>query len=185
MGKNILIPDTARRFDSGEYSISDYAKQYKKDHPVYRPQGSTTVRSIPVFTEEEVRAMPEVKGDIYRGAGLVSRIPIAVKEPDGIKWYYELNPKKGGKKGTEVDWEAEGVSAPPLPEIKAPEITFPKINFPKLKFPDFGISAATKGIAGIFFIFIAIIIFLVALGYSGLGGSVGRVSEHEYKKHRR
>lgn len=192
------------------YEISDYAKEYKKAHPVYAPQGSVTKRTVPIFTEAEVRALPsweqsvleqEKAGVAKRGRHLisestpridpvgvteVSRIIIKVREPTGDKLYYALDPVSGGKKGTEVDLEEEGLTGPALPPLKFPEIklpSFPKIGWPSL--PDFGISGMTKGIVGLVLLFIAFIVLLMAVGYSGLGGSAGRVGESEYKRRRK
>lgn len=192
-----------------DYSVSEYAKEYKKEHPVYAPQGSVTPRQVVVFTEEEVRDLPTweesindgvARGELQKGRHLisdsttridpegvakVSNIMIKVREERGDVYYYELDPVKGGKKGTEVDMEKEGLSAPALPPVNLPNVKLPKFTWPQMKFPEFGISSLAKGGIGLVLLFIAGIIVLIALGYSGLGGSVGRVGEKEYQRKRK
>ncbi len=193
-----------------DYSISEYAKKYKEEHPVYAPQGSVTIREPTIFSEEEVRDMPTWEESVAEGLGKgelkqgriliadstpmivpegvakVSRIMIKVREPTGDKLYYALDPVSGGKKGTEVNLVEEGLAAPKpkLPNINLPNWKLPSI--PKIGWPSLpGISDATKGIAAVVFIFIAGIVLLLAVGYSGMGKSAGRVGEKEYARKRK
>lgn len=195
-----------------EWGVSEYAEKYKEEHPIYAPQGTVTRRDPTIFTEEEVRDMPtweesvtdsEARGELRKGRHLiadstpmivpenvakVSRIMIKVKEPKGDVYYYALDPVKGGKKGTEVDMVKEGLAgkksfpgAVKIPNINLPNWKLPSL--PSLEFP--AISGLTKGIVGLVLLFIAGIVLLIAVGYSGLGGSAGRVGETEYKRRRK
>ena len=195
-----------------DWSVSKYAEEYKTEHPVYAPQGAVTKHEPVIFTEEEVRDLPtweesvedaEARGELRKGRNLiadstpmivpesvakVSRIMIKVKEPKGDVYYYALDPVKGGKKGTEVDMVEAGLAVKkPFPgAIQVPNINLPNWKLPSLPSFEFpAISNLTKGIAGIAVLFIAGIVLLIAVGYSGMGKSAGRVGESEYKKRRK
>lgn len=60
-----------------------------------------------------------------------------------------------------------------------PGISLPSID---MKMPSIGL--AGKGIIGILVLVFIGLLALIALGYSGLGGSVGRVAESEHKRKR-
>jgi len=55
----------------------------------------------------------------------------------------------------------------------------------KIKMPDFGIGVGTKAVGAVAVLFVVGIIALIAIGYSGLGGSAGRVAEREHKRSRK
>lgn len=54
----------------------------------------------------------------------------------------------------------------------------------KIKMPSFGFGAGTKAVGAVAVLFVVGIIALIAIGYSGLGGSAGRVAEREHKRSR-
>jgi hypothetical protein len=190
-------------------------ESYYVKRPMWLPKGKETMPVIKTFTEEEARKLPEWGenfseeekekfsmpeygvprssriGGLQEDAAKVSRIPIAVEEPKGTVYYYELNPTKGGKEGTKVDWEKDfgytpsTPSLPKLPGWKLPEWHLPKIGFPDINvgMPKIGVGA--KAGIGVVLLFIAGIIILLAIGYSGMGESAGRVGEKEYSRKRK
>jgi hypothetical protein len=188
-------------------------ESYYVKRPMWLPKGKETMPVIKTFTEKEARELPgwgenfseEEKerfsmpeygvprssriGGLQEDAARVSRIPIGVKEPKGTVYYYELNPTKGGKAGTEVNWEKDFGYTPSLPSLpKMPKM--PKIGFPKIGFPDINvgmpsIGAGAKAGIGIVLLFVGGIILLLAIGYSGMGESAGRVGEKEYSRKRK
>ena len=186
-------------------------ESYYKKRPMWAPKGSETMPVIVTFTEEEARNLPEWgeslnEEEVRRfkipaggvatetpvitpGMGAkVSRIPIKVREAKGDVYYYELDPIKGGLKGTEVDLEKDFGFAPKstLPQMpKFPEWKFPKIGFPNLNIgmPEIGVGA--KAGIGIGLLFLGGIVLLIAIGYSGMGESAGRVGEKVYSKKRK
>jgi len=196
----------------------DKESGYKK-RPLWLPKGSETMPVIASVTEEEARNLPqwmEQEGGIA-GANVVTDprliptstpritkqemlyemrgIPIRVKEGNTVRYYRELDPVSGGKKGTEVDWEDYGYTpAGGMPKISLPEIpkipgwkfpSFPKIGLPKINVGLPEISGAAKAGIGLTLLFIGGIILLLAIGYSGMGESVGRVGEREHKRKRK
>jgi hypothetical protein len=189
-------------------------ESYYVKRPMWLPKGRETMPVIKTFTEEEARALPEWGENFSEAekerfsmpeygvprstphisqeeAVKISRIPIAVKEPKGTVYYYELNPTKGGKEGTEVNWEKDFGYTPSTPAFpKLPDWHLPKIGFPKIGFPDVNvgmpsIGAGAKAGIGLALLFIAGIIVLLAIGYSGMGESAGRVGEKEYSRKRK
>jgi len=56
------------------------------------------------------------------------------------------------------------------------------IQMPKLQLPQ--ISLFTKGVGLMILILVGVVVLLIAIGYSGLGGAMGSVAEREHKKHR-
>jgi len=186
-------------------------ESYYTKRPMWLPKGRETMPVIVTFTEKEARNLPEWgenlnAEEVHRfkvpaggvatetpvitpGMGAnVSRIPIKVREAKGDVYYFELDPVSGGKKGTEVDWEKDFGYEPSIPTPKMPELPdwkMPKIGLPKLSVGMPEIGAGTKIGIGLVALFVGAIIVLIALGYSGLGGSVGRVGEKEYKRKRK
>ena len=184
-----------------------------KRRPMYTPKGRETMPVIKTFTEEEARnlpdwgenlskeekarmkmpdyGVPEATPHITAEMGAhVSRIPIKVREATGDVYYYELNPQKGGKKGTEVNFEkdfgytpAGGMPKATLP--KMPDWSFPEFRLPKINVGLPSIGAGAKAGIGIALLFIAGIVLLLAVGYSGMGESAGRVGEKEYSRKRK
>jgi hypothetical protein len=66
---------------------------------------------------------------------------------------------------------------------KSPLISRVKMpTMPEFKFPQVGLGLKTVGTLVI--LFVVGVIALVAIGYSGLGGSAGRVAEREHKRSR-
>lgn len=185
---------------------------YEK-RPMWLPKGRETMPVIKTFTEKEARELPgwgenfseEEKerfsmpeygvprssriGGLQEDAAKVSRIPIAVEEPKGTVYYYELNPTKGGKAGTEVNWEKDFGYEPSMPRLpslpKIPDWSFPKIGFPDVNVGMPSIGAGAKAGIGVVLLFIAGIVVLIAIGYSGMGESAGRVGEKEYSRKRK
>jgi len=186
-------------------------KSYYHKRPMYAPKGRETMPVIKTFTEKEARELPEWGENLSEeekrrfkmpdygvpeatphitaemGAH-VSRIPIKVREKTGDVYYYELDPIKGGKKGTEVSWEKDFGYVPAAPKVnlpKMPDWKFPSIGMPKINVGMPEIGAGAKAGIGIVLLFIAGIVLLIAIGYSGMGESAGRVGEKEYSRKRR
>jgi len=188
-------------------------ESYYKKRPMWLPKGQETMPVIVTFTEQEARNLPEWGENlnaeevrrfkmpahgvatetpvITPGMGArVSRIPIKVREAKGDVYYYELDPVKGGKKGTEVDMEKDFGYEPSMPTPKLSLPKFPEWKMPKFGLPDINIGMPSIGTGakagiGIGLLFIAGIVILIAIGYSGMGGSVGRVGEKEYSRKRK
>jgi hypothetical protein len=187
-----------------------------KRRPMYAPKGRETMPVIKTFSEEEARNLPEWGENLSQAeksrfkmpdygvpeatphiraemGAHVSRIPIRVREKGGNVYYYELDPVKGGKKGTEVNFGKDfgytprgGMPKPVLPKMpKMPDWSFPEIRLPKVKvgLPEIGVGA--KAGIGLVLLFIAGIVLLIAIGYSGMGESAGRVGESEYSRKRK
>ena len=205
-GADYEISDFAKKYKAEHPTYAPQGRTTIRDPTIFTEE---EVRAMPTW--EESVADAEARGEVKRGRMLiadstpmlipediakVSKIMIEVQEPEGRKYYYALDPVSGGKKGTEVDLVEEGLAPerpfpgaiipsdlPKLPKMpkmpKMPTIpSFPKIpGIPGI--PDIG-----SGIWGIVLLGAAFIILLMALGYSGLGKSVGRVGESEYKRRR-
>lgn len=77
-----------------------------------------------------------------------------------------------------IGWKPTMPKMPSLP-------SFPKMSSEGIavKLPDIGAGAKMGLTIGV--LFIAGIVVLIALGYSGMGGSVGRVGEREYSRKRK
>ena len=60
-------------------------------------------------------------------------------------------------------------SMPSMPSLKMPSVD--------VKLPSLGIGTSTKAILGLVMFVFVVLLFLVALGYSGLGGAAGKAAE--------
>ena len=93
---------------------------------------------------------------------------------------YEYVPEYGKSaeavriRGEEVHAAEHAEERPGFPSFHLPHLSLPSFKLPEMSL--FG-----KGVGSILIIFVGTIVVLIALGYSGLGGSAGRVAERKIK----
>jgi hypothetical protein len=108
---------------------------------------------------KDTKLGPEMQSTSIKGSVLIS----AVK---GDTWKEKTGPQGGTKV---ID------KSPLISRVKMP-------TMPEFKFPQVGLGLKTVGTLVI--LFAVGVIALIAIGYSGLGGSAGRVAEREHKRSR-
>lgn len=79
--------------------------------------------------------------------------------------------------------EAAKIAAPSIPSLPSlPSLPSIDVKLPSFSMPSIGL--AGKGLIGVIVLIGLGLLALIALGYSGLGGSVGRVAESEHGRRR-
>jgi len=73
-----------------------------------------------------------------------------------------------------------GYWKPSLPSLDMPNLSMPAIDVKMPSLPSFG--KEVKLIGGFVVLLVVGVVLLVAIGYSGMGESVGRIGEGEYKR---
>jgi hypothetical protein len=110
---------------------------------------------------KDTKLGPEMQSTSVKG-------PVLVAAVKGNTWKEKTGPQGGTKV---ID------KSPLISRVKMP-------TMPEFKFPNFGISTKFKVVGTFLILFGVIFLGLIAIGYSGLGGSAGRVAEREHKRSR-
>jgi len=88
---------------------------------------------------------------------------------------------RGVGKDSECIPEGEPIKVNKVVVPSLPKLSMPSID---VKMPSFDVGGKAKLVGGFIILLVVGVVLLVAIGYSGMGGSVGRVAESEHKRKR-